>query len=245
MQYLKALSLGIIISLALLSCGVDGSVELGPKQPWKNGNFLDSNQMVLTNSYGFKDGRSAIGAASFLVKGKKGTYLCTAKHLLSEAMGISPKIPTSNFNNLFDYWKVYARNDQLFSDTLNVISMRTNRPNASDIILMKCESTQGKHLLPLVPRFSRVGSDEVLEIIGYEYGDSSGNQQLFKVEMDEYDGGTLIVKAKTKFNAFGMSGSPVIDASGYVIGVLVGGGMFEGELYLTVEPLRKVKYYLK
>ena len=245
MYFIKTLSLGFLTALILVGCGEVEPVELGPKEAWKVDNFLDSNQVVLTNSYAFKNGRFTKGAASFLVETKKGTYLCTAKHLLSEAMGISPKIPVSNFNQQLDYWKVYARNNQLFKDTLSVRSIRTNRPDASDIILLQCQSMQGDHLLPLKPRFSKINPNEVLEIIGYEYGDASGNQSLFKVEMDEYDNGTLIVKAKTQFNASGMSGSPVIDASGYVVGVLVGGGNFEGELYLTVEPLRKVKQYLK
>ena len=53
------------------------------------------------------------------------------------------------------------------------------------------------------------------------------------------------MQAESIIQAIGMSGSPVIDASGYVVGVLVGGGVFEDKMYLSVEPLSKVKKYLE
>ncbi len=245
MHLFKASYIAILSVLVLASCSDPEPPKLGPKQSWKKGEYLDSHQIVLTNQYRFKDGRYAIGASSFLVEGKNGPMLCTAKHLLDEAMGISPKVATSAFNSSLDYWKVFAKNDDLFGDTLSVTKMVSIKSDPSDIILMKCASVKGEKLLALKPRFTRVGVDEELEIIGYEFGDISGNQSSFKVKYDEYDQGTLIVKAESKFKAIGMSGSPVIDASGYVVGVLVGGGVFEDKMYLTVEPLRKVKKYLR
>ena len=245
MQLFKAGITAILTTAILISCGGPEPVKLGPKQSWKKGDYLKDKQIVFTNQYRFKDGRYAVGAGSFLVQGKNGPVLCTAKHLLSEAMGISPKVKTSEFDSKIDYWKVYAKNDELFVDTMMVSKMISTKIDVTDIMLMKCTSTKGKNLLALKPRFTRIGSDEELEIIGYEYGDTTGVQSSFKVQYDEYDNGTLIVKSKSIFKAIGMSGSPVIDASGYVVGVLVGGGIFEDKLYLTVEPLSRVKKYLR
>ncbi|MDB2656621.1 trypsin-like peptidase domain-containing protein [Crocinitomicaceae bacterium] len=245
MRIFKASSIAILAAIILIGCSGPEPAKLGPKQAWKKGDYLKDKQIVFTNQYQFKDGRYAIGAGSFLVQGKSGPVLCTAKHLLSDAMGITPKVATSDFDTKIDFWKVYAKNDALFEDTLIVSRMLTKKPDVSDIILLSCTSTKGDNLLPLKPRFTRIGVDEELEIIGYEYGDSTGNQSSFKVTYDEYDNETLIVKSKSIFKAIGMSGSPVVDASGYVVGVLVGGGIFEGKMYLTVEPLSRVKKYLR
>lgn len=245
MHRLKVIIISGLIAFLTNSCEGPEPVKLGPKQDWKKEEYLTSKQIVFTNEYRFKDGRYALGASSFLVKAKNQTVLCTAKHLLSEAMGISPKVATSDFNAQLDYWKVFAKNDKIFGDTLSVSRMITQKSEPSDIILLKCKSTTGSGLLTLTPRLTRVGADEELEIIGYEFGDASGDQKSFKVTFDEYDRSTIIVKAKKPFRANGMSGSPVVDASGYVVGVLVGGGMFDGSMYLSVEPLKKIKQYFR
>lgn len=245
MNFFKSIAKVSLAMFVLLSCEGPEPGKLGPKQPWMKGNYQDKYQIVFTNDYGFKDGRATIGASSFLVHGKKGVVLCTAKHLLGSAMGINPEVKTTKFNAQVDYWNVYAKNDQLFKDTLSVSKLINTRLSSADIVLMKCAPTKGKNLLALKPRFSRIGEDEELTIIGYKYGDPSGKQIRVKVNYDEYDKSTLLVQAESIIQAIGMSGAPVIDASGYVVGVLVGGGVFEDKMYLSVEPLSKVKKYLE
>ena len=77
---------------------------------------IDSCQILLTNEYEV-NGSQSYGASSFLIKSKEDTLLCTAKHLLGEAMGISPEIKTDSFNSYDFKWLAYARNDTLSSDT--------------------------------------------------------------------------------------------------------------------------------
>lgn len=244
MQIFKRLGIAFFAIILFTGCDAPEVTQLGPKQAWKKGDYLNSRQIVFTNAYGFKDGRSTTGASSFFVQGKKGPVLCTAKHLLGAAMGITPTVETSDFNAKMDFWKVYARNDALFADTLSVSGIVSSNPDFSDIIVLNCSFEKNEKLLALKPRFSRVNVGEELEIIGCEYGDPSGMQKSFKVFHEEYDGGKLIVKSKTKFVATEMSGSPVVDASGYVVGVLVGGSAFQGNMYLSVDPLTRVKKYL-
>ncbi|XOV67622.1 MAG: trypsin-like peptidase domain-containing protein [Fluviicola sp.] len=244
MKLFKSIAFVSAVSMILAGCEGPEPVELGPKQAWKNGDYLQKNQFVFTNEFRLKDGRGTSGGASFLVQSTNGPVLCTAKHLLSEEFGISPKVATSDFNAQIDFWKLFAKNDSLFGDTLFVSKMLSDDTYSADIIVLKCKSTEGENLLPLKPRFSRVNIGEELEIIGHEFGDTTGMQKSFIVELKEYDGGSLLVKSKSTFKPMGMSGSPVLDASGYVVGVLTGGNFFEGELYLSVEPLSLVREFI-
>ncbi|GAB5419123.1 MAG: hypothetical protein Crog4KO_06310 [Crocinitomicaceae bacterium] len=228
--------------LSLTSCGEEKKGVKGQLTPRAKIDIqLDSSQVVLTNEYAFNDGRYSKGGASFLLQGKNEKMLCTAKHLLGEAMGISPRVHTSELEGELNYWCAFASNDSIFRDTLNVKRVVNKKESQTDILLFNHIGVLDD-LAVLKPRFTKPGLQEELELIAYEF--NSDQQQRFTLEMDEFKRSSYIVRAKEKFNPRGMSGSPVLDKNGYVIGVLVGGGHFEGELYLTVEPLSLVKNYL-
>lgn len=203
---------------------------------------LDSSQVVLTNEYAFKDGRFAKGGASFVVESKSGSVLCTAKHLLGEAMGISPKVTTSEFEQEMEYWEAFAFNKNLFKDSLSVQGLLNKKESQTDILLFKYEG-KSDGLLTLKPRYSKPQINEELELIAREF--NSDRQQRYPLVIDKYNSKSYRGRAKKPFNPQLMSGSPVLDKNGYVIGVLVGGGYFEDELYLTVEPLSLVKDYIE
>ncbi len=202
---------------------------------------LDSTQVVLTNEYAFSDGRYSKGGGAFLLESKNGIVLCTAKHLLGQAMGISPRVLTSKFEQELDYWRAFAENKDIFRDTITVNGLINKKESLTDILLFKKKGVSDD-LAVLKPRFFKPRIEEELELIACEVG--SDKQQRFALEMDEFSKTSYLVRAKESFNPMLMSGSPVLDTNGYVIGVLVGGGRFEGELYLNVEPLSLVKNYL-
>ena len=70
-------------------------------------------QIVLTNAVAFNNriAGGAYGASAFLVwkESTQEIFVCTAKHLLGEAMGISPSIPIDSFNVLLDKWDISKR----------------------------------------------------------------------------------------------------------------------------------------
>ena len=237
--------LGIFFSGLLLGCNIQPQDpgNLKTKQHWKTGSYTDSVQILLTNEYAFED-TYGYGASSFLIVGKKDALLCTAKHLLGEAMGISPKVKTKDYTSTFKFWKSFARNNRLIQDTVRASGIVNESFSTVDILLQRCK-TIPTNIQPLRPRFSRIRPGEELEIIGCEYRDSSCNQKRYEAVMDEYNKNTLIVRARESFKPRGFSGAPVIDKNGYAVGVVIGGGIFEGKLYLSVEPLLRVKKYLK
>lgn len=241
----KICYVGFVVScILLIACSEQKEKQARfHKQPWKVANYLDSTQILLTNEYSFKNDSYGIGASSFLLLSEKDTLLCTARHLLGSAMGIYPTVKTDEFNDRVNFWKAYPRNDKLSADTIWGRNAINEKISDADILLQKCSPGKAK-LQVLKPRFTNIKSNEELEIISCEYGDSECHQRSYEVILDEHFNGSIRVRALELFSPRGMSGSPVIDKNGYVIGVLVGGGMFEGKMYLTIELLTKVRKYL-
>ncbi|MEM6687062.1 MAG: trypsin-like peptidase domain-containing protein [Bacteroidota bacterium] len=198
----------------------------------------------MRNDYKFAEA-SGSGASAFLVKSKKDTLLCTAKHLLGEAMGIEPEIKTTEFNSALHYWKAFPNTDKLSTDTIVGTKLITEKINDIDIILQECKLGKNNTILPLTPRFKDAKYGERFEIIGCEYIDFDCHQRIYYATAETYEGGQLFLRSKTDFNPVGFSGAPVIDAKGFVIGILSGGAEFQGNLYLAIEPLSKVKTYLQ
>jgi len=248
MNIIKSIS-PFFVSLLIVSCSSESRPnpnelhsQENKSQPWKLENYIDSVQILLTNEYQLNKSYS-YGASSFLIKAKGDTLLCTAKHLLGDAMGISPEIKTNKFNSSLKFWKAYPRNDLITNDTISISKLVTEKQNNSDIILLDCQIEKGNAIMPLTPRLSKPLKGERFELIGCEYSDSDCHQRRYFATMDSWEGGQILLKSEVDFTPSGFSGAPVLDSKGYVIGLLSGGGKFEGELYLAIEPMSRIKNY--
>jgi hypothetical protein len=239
---IKNISATLILTLLLLSCNSKNKTDKTTN--WKTDNYIDSVQILLTNQYNLNES-SSFGASSFLVKAKNDTLLCTAKHLLGDAMGIIPEVKTDKFNSVLVSWKAFPRGDKLSKDTITGTKLVNEKIADVDIILQECKLGESNNIIALTPRFTRAKKGERFEIIGCEYTDFDCHQRSYYATMDSYESGLIALKSETKFEATGFSGAPVIDSKGLVIGVLSAGGEFEGDLYLFIEPLTKVKTYLQ
>jgi hypothetical protein len=237
----KSISALIILILTL---GCNFEVIQVKTEVWKTVNYIDSVQILLTNDYHLSESYG-FGASSFLIKAKGDTVLCTAKHLLGEAMGISPEVKTDSFNASFNYWIAYPRHNRLSDDTIVCTQLITEIVTDVDIILQECELGVKNDIVALTPRFSRAIAGERFEIIGCVYSDSACHQRKFYATLDSFEDGQLFLLSESDFDASGFSGAPVIDSSGFVIGLLSGGAEFGGEFYLVIEPLTKIKTYLE
>lgn len=237
----RKISLFLLVILTISCTSQETATQ---PETWKTKNYINKVQILLTNSYEFEQA-SGSGASSFLIKAKGDTLLCTAKHLLGEDMGIEPEIKTTDFNTFLKYWKAFPRHHKISKDTIIATELVTEEINEIDIILQKCKTGTKNNIIALSPRFTKAKTGETFEIIGCEYSDFKCHQSIFSATYDSYEDGQLFVKSKTKFEPTGFSGAPVIDKNGFVIGILTGGGEYEGDLYLAIEPLTKIERYLK
>lgn len=239
---MKKLLIGIgMISFLFASC--DKVAERNAKASWMKEGFIDSVQILLTNSYQVNDSYGR-GASSFLILGEADTLLCTAKHLLGSDMGIRPEVKPSAFDEALKYWYVFPRNDKITDDSLTIRSIVTQEQNEKDIILLKGDFSKKHHIQPLRPRFTKLVIGEELYLIGCEYRDTDCHQRKYSVIMDSYEGREIVVQPDDELNFSGFSGAPVIDKKGFVVGILSAGGEYEGDTYLFLEPIKSVQEYL-
>ncbi|WP_027419081.1 trypsin-like peptidase domain-containing protein [Crocinitomix catalasitica] len=232
----------IIFLIPFISC--NNSQKKAEKENWKTDDYINQKQILLTNEYRFGQSSSS-GASAFLVESKNNTsVICTAKHLLGDAMGISPEVSSEDFSEKLDYWITYPRNNKLSNDTFKITELINKEINSTDIILMEYDNIDANTIQVLKPRLTTIKKGEKLEIIGCEHSDFSCHQKEYNAVMNEYDiNGVMIIKSTKTFDASGFSGAPVIDKDGFVVGVLSGAAEFEGEYFLWVEPLTKVKQF--
>ena len=217
------------------------------KQKWKTDHYIDSTQILLTNEY-MLNGSFGFGASSFLLRAKKNTpVLCTAKHLLGEAMGITPEVETDRFNHVLKYWYSYARQNTITDHTVHCARLINEEINDTDIILLEYKKdTTTLDFQILTPRLSKLHPGEKLELIGCEYSDLGCHQKKYNATLISYEAdGMFVIKPETDFDVSGFSGAPVLDKNGYVVGVLSGGGIFNEEKYLWIEPLTKIREWLE
>jgi Trypsin-like peptidase domain len=210
------------------------------KATWVERPFSEWPQILLTNDYAFNKKQKGDGASAFLLDFNGDTMVCTAKHLLGDDMGISPEVPTSSFDKELKYWKIFARNNKLNKDTLNIKNISTvNIPGEKDILLMDLVSKKTS-IQPLKPYMdvTPLKKGQKLQIIGCEYMDSDCHQKIYEAVYLTQQDGWLIVKPKTKFEAMGFSGAPVIDENGLVVGILSGSAKStKGDELLTLQPI--------
>ncbi len=235
----------ISILFILFSCSSQEKVtKKSSIEAWKINNYVDSVQILLTNKFQLNDS-FGYGASSFLLQSKNDTLLCTAKHLIEEPMGFVPKIRTDSFNINFKYWKAYPRQNNLSNDTINCTRLINETITDVDIIIQDCIIGEKNDIQILKPRFTRAKPGESFEIIGCEYSDTDCYQHKFSAKFDAYEDGKIGVVSELNFSPGEFSGAPVIDSNGFVIGVVSTGGEIHGKLYLSIEPLSKIRHYLE
>ena len=212
-----------------------------PKEEWIKKDTSNFPQILLTNDYFFQGDRSSSGASAFLLEFNNDTFACTAKHLLSDAMGIEPTIPTDSVNKLLISWEMYPRKNRISNDTIKVTSILTEEKNEDDIILLNINKLK-HNIQPLKPYFGILKKGQKLKIIGCEYQDRDCHQQFYDATFyNKESNNLLLIIPEKKFAASGFSGAPVIDENGYVVGILTSSATIIGKEILILQSIESLK----
>lgn len=199
------------------------------------------------NAYAFSDERGGEGASASLVELGGKIYALTAKHLLTDAMGIEPAVKPSGFNKALDFW-VLVDNPGLYDpDSANIVVPITgiHRPNDNwdeDVMLLATDASleeASDYVLPIAAQ--PPAANTTVALIGCPYSAKGAcGQNIYYGKVVRQSGGDLLFRLDSPPDRLsGFSGAPIIDRNGEIVAVLSGGAGDLVQAALLPDWLRK------
>ncbi len=188
------------------------------------------NNVSYTNS-SFDNPNASNG---FLVEHENKTYGITAKHIL--LISKTDKMEFVDFEGDLKQWKMHPKNDQ----SSYVIMDKLLNPNRKDSLtwdyLFSNWDTYDDWLVfsikenktnqqPLKFRSEPLEKGENLYAIGWSYSDTTGSQRVYEYQYDKTEGNYHnLIQIKGPERLGGLSGAPVVDEKGKLVGLVTSGG---------------------
>ena len=242
---LKILTL-LFIYLSLFSCNDklknDNKISSTKieKQYWITKSQNEWPQITMINHINYIERDYSFAGCSFLLDIGNDTIAVTAKHILTYFN--SDIMRTVSFNNSLRYWEMYPKDNK--NDKVYVEEIINENPNESlqgipvdkDWLLLSVKQ-KSLNIQPLQFRKTPLSSGEKVYIIGWRYSDKNCTQRIYEGNFVKSLGGSIIISTKLlKNNTIpGLSGSPVIDSGGYLIGIM-------SQKYGEMERLSSTEY---
>lgn len=223
---MKRSLLNILFVLILPFDGFSQAIEewtKAPKEQWP--------RVVLTNHVQFQNGDRYIDPSfsyagnGFLIDTGRDTLAATVKHVLWVARNRKSK--SVQVNGDLDTWVMKTKGDSpdsvVIDQLINEDSTEMLEGSSSTILerdwLIFSVKNGSSKIRPLKPRFTTVKPGEAVYIIAYFYSDTivgiHRGKVLEKIGMDII----IMPDKEDSFSGTGVSGSPVIDANGLLIGI--------------------------
>ncbi|CAL2092984.1 trypsin-like peptidase domain-containing protein [Tenacibaculum sp. 190524A02b] len=219
---------------------------------------LHKTPIGLINNVSYKDAKFNNSNASngFLVRYKKRMYAITAKHIL--IMAKTDKMKFVDFEGELKQWKMHPKNDSTQyvildkllntnkKDSLTWSYMGTNWETYNDWLVFSIKEHKAKHK-PLQFREKPLKKGEKLYVLGWSYKDTMGSQRMYEYIFDEIDGNYYNLKQlKGPKSLGGLSGAPVVDKRGQVVGLVSSGWQDEKtkEVFIQATSMKNVLTFL-
>jgi hypothetical protein len=222
-RYLERVA-GILLLLFAAGPVAGQSQPTGAQEPWVDRAPSEWPQIVMINQIDYSDESYPVAGCAFLLDTGDEILAATAKHVLRYFK--SKAMSSVSFEGTLKAWRMFPKNapsritvvDKLVNEddeeSLDGISagkdwlLFTLREYPIDVQPLRLRST------PLQP-------GETVYIVGWRYTDE-GSQNIYKGKYESSDVGSVVIstKALADNKMPGLSGAPVIDAKGYVIGLM-------------------------
>jgi hypothetical protein len=198
-------------------------------------------QIAMINQIENVDKKFPIAASSFLLDTEKGIFAVTAKHVLTYFK--SDSMTTVSFGNRLKSWVMYPKNNPADSVVIDALlnedpceSIDRVIPSDIDWLLFSVKS-KSDNIQPLKFRTDPLQPQEKVYIIGWRYSDKDCPQVVYEGNYVESIDGSVIISTKllSDNRTPGLSGSPVIDSNGLLIGIM-------SQKYGKMEKLGSIQY---
>lgn len=183
-------------------------------------------QITMINQIDYTDKHHPIAGCGFLLDTGDEILAATAKHILIYFK--SESMDAVDFKNTLKLWKMFPKDN---SKDIVVLDKMINAnpkeqlgksiPPAVDWLLFTIKE-KSENIQPLRFRTGEFEEGETLYIIGWRYSDKDCSQVIYEGNyVRSEDGSILMTTKKLSDNTMpGLSGSPVIDSNGYLVGLM-------------------------
>jgi len=172
-------------------------------------------------------------SCGFLLKHGKDTLAVTAKHIIKV---IKPDNMNSlSFENNIQSWSLYPLNHKSEIVTCNALlnedkfqSLEAKSTYQNDWLIFSIKQNSSK-VKPLQIRSTPLVQGEKLYVIGWTRTMEEGAQRVYEFEYYKTIGNRILLKDVVVPEKFGgLSGSPLVDESGQVVGIVSNGTIDSG-----------------
>ena len=210
------------------------------KQSWVTENQNNWPQIAMINHIKYVDKDYSVAGCGFLLDIGTDTIAVTAKHILTYFK--SDIMNTVSFVNCLIKWEMYPKNnimDKVYIEKIineNQKESLQGIPVKKDWLLLKVKQ-KSLNIQPLQFRKSPLIAGEKVYIIGWRYSDNGCTQRIFEGKFVKTMEGSIIISTKLLSNNTipGLSGAPVVDSEGYLIGIM-------SQKYGKMEKLSSTEY---
>ena len=194
------------------------------KEAWMSASIDQWPDIALINDIHIFDGNKRFRHAgcAFLIDTGKDTLAVSAKHVYMILQSL--KLNTISYKNVIRDWRMYPKNkwrEQIVVEELiNEDSTEIINTNIlqSDVLLFTIKK-KSKNIKPLRVREGRIRKKEKVYVIGWGENDK-GKAKVYEGKYVGSLGEKILIDVKSKANESGFGGAPVIDAKGYLIGII-------------------------
>ena len=217
----------ILLSVLILSSCGRGD-EMAQKEEWAGKPVSEWPELVFTNNIEFKDTTYTGIANSFLVDTGHDTLGVTCKHVF--LVFRHEELLTIDLGDNFIEWRAYPKGNEdrhmVFGNMINKNSNemvdRFNTLKVRDWLLFEVDDIPAG-FTPLKIRTKPVQKDEIIYHLGWPNKQESRSPSLVKMQVFRNAGPYYYVNTLSEdVDPAGRSGSPVIDANGYLVGIVSG-----------------------
>lgn len=198
------------------------------KEEWTGKPVSEWPELVFTNDIQFKDTTYRGFGNSFLADTGEDTLGITCKHIFLAFT--QHDLPVIDLGSEFVQWKAYIKGEEerymIFGRMINKNSEEAvdafNTLKTRDWLLFEVRDIP-EGFTPLKIRWKPLQKDEIIYCLGWPYSQKEGLPSLVKMQVYSNEGPYYYVNTLTEnIDPAGRSGSPVIDAYGYLVGIVSG-----------------------